>query len=240
LRSFFASYPQLALSAWIYRRLRRLVVADRLSYQIFREGYGVSSAHFKNPMFLARRPSQPAIAEFLDRSRDLQLSYAPIGIASQTPGGFNADLASAVIGHGRETFERAKIALAEWRHYEMGWVELFPGGAAIEPGTVVAVLVHHLGFWSLNGCRVVYGVGDRQTGSSFGFAYGTLSNHAEMGEEIFEVRLEPESEEVIYRIQAVSKPHAAMAWIGYPIARYFQERFRRDSISALRRAIAGT
>ena len=188
-------------------------------------------------MFLIRRPSQREIAAFLRQSQDLPLSYAPVGIARQTPRGFNADLASAVIGQGRDAFERAKIALAEWRHYEMDWVELFPRGAAIESGTVVAVLVHHLGIWSLNGCRVVYGIGDRQVGSSFGFAYGTLTNHAEMGEEIFEVRLEPESEEVIYRIQAVSKPHAAMAWIGYPIARYFQEKFRRDSINALRRAI---
>jgi uncharacterized protein (UPF0548 family) len=121
----------------------------------------------------------------------------------------------------------------------MGWVELFPAGAAIEPGTNVAVLVRHLGFWSLNGCRVVYGVGDRERESSFGFAYGTLTNHAELGEEIFEVRLEPESEAVIYRIQAVSKPRAPLARLGYPIARYFQERFRRDSTQALRRAIDG-
>ena len=190
-------------------------------------------------MFLIRRPSQHKIAEFLEQARDLPLSYEPVGIARQSPQGFNADLASAVIGHGRETFVRAKIALAQWRHYELGWAELFPHGASIEPGTVVVVLVHHLGFWSLNACRVVYLVGDRQTGSSFGFAYGTLINHAEMGEEIFEVMLEPETEDVIYRIQAVSKPRAALAWIGYPLARYFQERFRRDSTSALRRAIAG-
>ncbi len=189
-------------------------------------------------MFLIRRPSQDEISEFLDRSRELALSYDPVGIARQSPVGFNADLASAVIGHGRQTFERAKNALAQWRHYEMGWVELFPRGASIDPGTVVAVLVRHLGFWSLNACRVVYGVGDRQTGSSFGFAYGTLTNHAELGEEIFEVILAPESGEVVYRIQAVSKPRAALARIGYPFARYFQERFRRDSTSALRRAVA--
>lgn len=188
-------------------------------------------------MFLARRPSQRALAEFLGQSSRLPLSYNPVGIARQTPPGFNADLTSTVIGHGRQTFERARTALAQWRHYEMGWVELFPRGAAIEVGSVVAVLVSHLGFWSLNGCRVVYGIGDRQSGSSFGFAYGTLTNHAELGEEIFEVLLNRESDEVIYRIQAVSKPHAALARIGYPIARHFQARFRRDSTSALRRAI---
>lgn len=188
-------------------------------------------------MFLIRRPSQTEISEFLDQSRDLPLSYDPVGIARQSPGGFNSDLASAVIGQGRETFERAKIALAQWRHYEMGWVELFPRGASIEPGTVVAVLVRHLGFWSLNGCRVVYAIGDMQSETNFGFAYGTLTNHAERGEEIFEVLLEPESEQVVYRIRAVSKPGAALARIGFPITRVFQERFRRDSLGALQRVI---
>jgi uncharacterized protein (UPF0548 family) len=189
-------------------------------------------------MFSITRPSQLELEEFLSHSRNLPLSYDKIGIAKQTPHGFNVDEASAVIGHGAQAFDRAKVALAEWRHFDLGWVELFPRGAAIEPGTVVAVLVHHLGFWSLNGCRVVYGIGDMQSGTNFGFAYGTLTNHAEMGEEIFEVLLEPESEDVIYRIRAVSKPRAALARIGYPITRVFQERFRRDSIRALRRAVA--
>jgi uncharacterized protein (UPF0548 family) len=188
-------------------------------------------------MFLARRPSSREIEEFIARSRDLPLSYNPIGIAKESPHGFKVDEASGVIGHGQKDFARAKLALAEWRHFDFGWVELFPRGAAIEPGSVVAILVHHLGFWSLNGCRVVYTLGDRQKGASFGFAYGTLSNHAEMGEEIFEVSLVPETEEVVYRIRAVSKARATLAKLGYPFTRSLQARFRRDSIAALRRAI---
>lgn len=188
-------------------------------------------------MFLAHRPSQRELEEFVDQSRDLPLSYDPIGIAQQSPPGFSVDEASAVVGKGKQVLERARIALSEWRHFELGWVELFPRGSAIDPGTVVIVLVHHLGFWSMNGCRVVYSIGDTQVGANFGFAYGTLTNHAELGEELFEVLIEPESEEVIYRIRAVSKPRAALARIGYPITRVFQERFRQDSISALRRAL---
>jgi uncharacterized protein (UPF0548 family) len=190
-------------------------------------------------MFLTHRPSQHGLEEFVDQSRHLPLSYDPIGIVKQSPPGFSVDEASAVVGRGKPAFERARIALNEWRHFELGWVELFPQSASIEPGSVVAVLVHHLGFWSMNGCRVVYGIGDMQSGTNFGFAYGTLTNHAEMGEELFEVLLEPESEDVVYRIRAVSKPRAALARIGYPITRVFQERFRRDSIRALGRAIQG-
>ena len=188
-------------------------------------------------MFLARRPSQRELEEFIARSRELPLSYNRIGIAKESPHGFNLNEARSVVGRGNQAFERAKHALTEWRHFELGWVELFPKDASIEPGTTVAVLVRHLGFWSLNGCRVVYTLGDRRTGSSFGFAYGTLTNHAEMGEEIFEVSLRPDSEEVVYRIRAVSRPRATLARIGYPFTRMLQARFRRDSIIALREAI---
>jgi uncharacterized protein (UPF0548 family) len=193
--------------------------------------------HYQVNMFLARRPSQQEIEEFIAQSRELPLSYDPIGIAKESPHGFEVDEASGVIGRGEEAFERAKLALAEWRHFDFGWVELFPRGAAIEPGSVVAILVHHLGFWSLNGCRVVYTLGDRLTGPIFGFAYGTLSNHAELGEEIFELSLKPETEEVVYRIRAVSKARAALARLGYPFTRSLQARFRRDSITVMRGAI---
>lgn len=187
-------------------------------------------------MFLTHRPTKSAIEKFIDESSDLPLSYGPVGLAKQSPPGFNADVASAVVGHGADAFAGARRALNEWRHFELGWVELFPHGASTESGTVVAVLAHHLGLWSLNGCRVVYGLSDKDLWQ-FGFAYGTLTNHIEMGEESFEVAMARDTEEVTYRIRAVSKPRAVLARIGYPYARISQARFRRDSIAALKRAI---
>ena len=71
--------------------------------------------------------------------------------------------------------------------------------APVAAGTVVAVLIRHLGFWSLNGCRVVYSVGGFDGEARFGFAYGTLTNHAESGEELFEVFLDPQTEDVMYQ-----------------------------------------
>ena len=188
-------------------------------------------------MFLAHRPGARVIEEFIQDSQSLPLSYDQIGVAKQSPSDFRIDETSAKIGRGKFAFERAKLALHEWRHFELGWVEIFPKNASIEPATTVAVLVHHFGFWSLNGCRVVYELGDRPDDTSFGFAYGTLTNHAEMGEEIFQVSISPESEEVSYRIRAASRPRAALARIGYPITRLLQSRFRRDSIGAMQRAV---
>ena len=188
-------------------------------------------------MFFAKRPSRQAIDRFIKDSQGLPLSYREVGLAQGSPVGYDIDETLVTIGHGEAAFERAKAALAAWRHYEFNWVEVSPPGASIDPGSVVAVLVRHLGFWSLNGCRVVYAVGDRTPGPNFGFAYGTLINHAEDGEEIFEVSLRPETHEVIYRIRAASRPRAALARVGYPIARVLQARFRNDSAQAMRKAV---
>jgi uncharacterized protein (UPF0548 family) len=190
-------------------------------------------------MFFLLRPSRGTIERFIDTSRELPLSYSPVGLVRDETAGRNLDEAVVAIGRGAADFERARTALAAWKQFGMDWIELFPRGASVEPGTIVAVLIHHLGFWSLNGGRVVYGVGDRHRSNHFGLAYGTLTNHAEGGEELFEVSLNPDSGEVNYRIRAVSWPRATLTRIGYPITRRLQARFRRDSAEAMRRATKG-
>ena len=189
-------------------------------------------------MFLARRPSAPIIDRFLAGSRHLPLSYDEVGIAQAPARGYDLDDSIVTVGHGRQAFEAAKAALVAWEHYDFNWVEVLPPTPSISPGTVVAVLIRHYGFWSLNGCRVVYGLGDRAHGPTFGFAYGTLANHAERGEEIFEVSRRPDTGEVVYRIRAASQPRAVLARAGYPLVRRLQARFRRDSADAMRRAVA--
>jgi uncharacterized protein (UPF0548 family) len=187
-------------------------------------------------MFLTRRPSPETIARFLSDSRDLPLSYAPIGITRSESTRPDVVEAAVVIGHGRADFERARAALDRWTQFHIGWVETFPRNAPIVTGTVVAVLIRHLGFWSLNGCRVVYCVGSRADDARFGFAYGTLTNHAESGEELFEVFVDPATGDVNYRIRAVSWPQATLARLGQPWVRVLQARFRRDSAAAMARA----
>ena len=188
-------------------------------------------------MFLRVRPSQSGIDDFLAQSRQLPLSYQPIGIAGLADSEFRIDEVRCTLGHGPKIFASAREALLSWRQFDLGWVELFPRGAPIETGTVLAVMVNHLGFWSLNGCRIVYLIGGGDSATQFGFGYGTLTNHAERGEEIFEVSIDPTSQEVSYRIRAASKPRATLARAGYPFTRALQARFRRDSLTAMQRAV---
>jgi uncharacterized protein (UPF0548 family) len=187
-------------------------------------------------MFLARRPSARAIDRFLHDSRELPLSYGPVGIVREEPAHGRFDHQLVAIGRGDADFRRARAALLAWKLFDIGWVETFPPQASIDVGTVVAVLIRHLGFWSLNGCRILYRVDDARGETRAGFAYGTLTNHAERGEELFEVFLDDRSGDVMFRIRAISWPHAMLTRLGQPIVRTLQARFRRDSAAAMARA----
>lgn len=191
-------------------------------------------------MFVPTRPDHAQLKRVLDRARDMQLSYAPVGIArAGAPPGYRVEEERAVLGRGRETYARAVRALREWREFDLGWTSMYPGGAALEPGTNVLVVARHLGFWSVHACRVVYLLpGLPSPGETTGFAYGTLTEHAESGEEIFQVSLDAATGEVSYRVRAVSRERAWLARIGFPVARTFQNRFRQDSAAAMRRYVA--
>jgi uncharacterized protein (UPF0548 family) len=192
-------------------------------------------------MFLLKKPAAREIEAFLDRSRELPLSYQPVGLAVGSVAGTDApgaayqnDEHAAFLGTGAVVFRRAAAALDRWSHFDLGWVQLHPALASTEPGTVVAVVIGHLGFWSINGARVVYQM--NTSGLVHGFAYGTLSNHAEAGEEIFKVSMDATTGRVAYTIRAASRPRAPLARAGYPITRLLQARFRRDSAAAMIRA----
>jgi uncharacterized protein (UPF0548 family) len=201
-------------------------------------------------MFLLRRPAAVRLDRLLAHAGHLPLSYDPPGIArTAAPAGYRVVEAEGVIGQGRDAFQHAVIALTEWRQFNLGWVAVYPRRAPLRPGTTVLVLARHLGFWSVNACRVLYLLGDcprprglsPQNGDTLrvaGFAYGSLTMHAETGEEIFEVSYDPASGAVRYRIRAVSRERAALARLGFPVARALQHRFRVDSIAAMRRAVA--
>jgi uncharacterized protein (UPF0548 family) len=187
-------------------------------------------------MFLLRRPSPAAIERFLRESQDAALSYGPIGLVTQAPINRRFDEQVVAIGHGAGDFRRARAALIAWKQFEIGWTDLYPRQASIEIGTDVAVVIRHLGFWSINGGRVLYHADGSNIDNRFGYAYGTLTNHAESGEELFEVFVDPETGDVMYRIRAVSWPQAALALLGQPIVRMLQARFRQQSAVAMARA----
>jgi len=102
----------------------------------------------------------------------------------------------------------------------------------LQTGTTVAVQARTFGFWSLNACRIVYTINDDGPVKRFGFAYGTLPDHAERGEERFTIE-QLEDDSVWYDIYAFSRPQKAIVKFGAPLARRLQRRFGRESLSVM-------
>src|SRR5262249_53830390 len=102
-----------------------------------------------------------------------------------------------------------------------------------EAGAAVATLTPAFGAWWLNPCRVVYA---EEEPRRFRFAYGTLPDHVEVGEERFTVEL-LEDNSVWYDIYAFSRAGHWLTWLGYPLPRRLQRKFGRDSVAALTAAV---
>ena len=141
------------------------------------------------------------------------------------------------IGTGKTTYLRAREALHHWKQLDLGWISSSPPLAPIEADQTVSVLARVCGLWSLNACRIVYVTRQENPWPCFGYAYGTLPDHAESGEERFLVEWTPADDVVYYDILAFSRPQSALARLGFPLARRFQKRFARDSLQAMRRAV---
>ena len=188
-------------------------------------------------MFLFTRPTDAQIQEFLRTREQDSFSYPEVGATCDSPpSGYNIDHNQMAIGHGMSDFERAKNAIRQWKMFDVPGLQLCYPDTPIEAGRTVAPLAQHLGFYSLNACRIVYVI-DEPT--RFGFAYGTLTEHAEIGEERFTVEFHPESDEVWYDIFAFSRPGHLLVKLGYPYGRYKQKQFAVGSKEAMRRAVTG-
>lgn len=189
-------------------------------------------------MLSLRKPSAEAIRQFLLTQGKLGFTYSAVGAtATVPPVGYVVDHTRIKLGVGEEIFESAKVSLRRWEHFNLGWVEAIPNSTPIENGQVIAVLAHVFGIWLLNACRIVYVVDDKRTTTRFGFAYGTLPGHAESGEERFVIEWDRSNNEVWYDILAFSKPNYFVTRLGYPVVRYFQKRFARNSATAMVKAV---
>jgi uncharacterized protein (UPF0548 family) len=190
-------------------------------------------------MFHFTRPSQTEIDQFFDSLRSDTFSYPHVGATgdSAQPDGYVVDHNRQLLGCGRETFERAKQSVRRWKMFDVPGLKLIRDDTPIEPGRDVALLAKHLGFYSLSSCRIVYVIDEPER---FGFAYGTLSQHAESGEERFTVEYHRQSDEVWYDIYAFSRPGHFLVRLGYPYARYLQKRFAVTSKAAMLRAAGST
>jgi len=188
-------------------------------------------------MFSLSKPHRQSILAFIAEQQNRNFSYAEVGSSrTQALPGYTVDHNRVNLGQGIETFERAKSAIAQWKMFDMPWLELCWPDTPLEPGATVAVLVSHLGFWSMNACQIVYVIDEHGSSERYGFAYGTLPDHMERGEERFTVEFHADDQSVWYDVYALSRP-STLARLAYPLARGLQKRFAKDSMAAMQKAV---
>jgi len=191
-------------------------------------------------MFLITKPSEESITQFVHAQQTSLFSYEEVGatLNDNAPDGYAIDHNRIQLGSGRETFDRAIEAVRNWKMFNLEWTESYFDTTPIEVGNTVAILIKHFGFWSLNAARIVY-VLDETTDEieKFGFAYGTLTEHGERGEERFSVEYNKTDESVWYDLFAFSQPNHLLAKLGYPLSRYLQKQFAAESKQAMAKAV---
>jgi len=148
------------------------------------------------------------------------------------PAGFTSDHTRQPLGHGDDIYERACQAIRLWTPFAQSWIRLTPAHIPPAVGNTVAISARVGGLWWTNACRVLYFVHDEPPIRRFGFAYGTLQDHAECGEERFTVEQTADGQ-VWYDVLAYSHPWHILARLGYPITRMYQRRFARGSATAM-------
>jgi len=192
-------------------------------------------------MLFLKKPSSADITSFLVTQSKLGFSYPAVGATAMVPPslGFNVDHARVLLGKGERVFTAARMALERWDHFRLDWVEAAYPETSIRVGGVVAVVGRSFGIWCLNACRIVYVVDEDGPVKRFGFAYGTLPGHIEIGEERFLIEWDRQDDSVTYDILAFSRPHGVLARLSYLWLRRMQECFRRDSGAAMMRATSG-
>ena len=184
-------------------------------------------------MFRISEPSEQDAVAFVSSQRHLPFTYAEVGATNATPpSSYRVDHNRARLGDGEATYRRAVEALKSWRQFDLGWVTVVPRDVLVEVGATVAVKARAFGTWSLNASRVVYVIDEPRR---WGFAYGTLPDHVECGEERFLIEwLSDDS--VWYDILAFSRPQHPLVKLSAPLARLLQKRFARESLAQMKLA----
>ena len=184
-------------------------------------------------MIRSSAPDTATLRSFLAAQQGKDFSYPEVGATQgDFPRGYKHDSRRWRIGDGEQAFRAAQSALRSWRMFPPGWSRVFPGEVPQAEGRTFALVFHLYGLYWVNAARIVYLIEDSKTLRRSGFAYGTLAEHVECGEERYMVEMANDGS-VWYSLSAFSKPNHPLARVGYPLVRRLQRRFAHDSVKAL-------
>jgi uncharacterized protein (UPF0548 family) len=185
-------------------------------------------------MFSLRRPSATELARVAARQADCELTYAEHGATGGTmPAGYRHDQWETDLGRYDEpTFDRLGDAVCQWQVQRGAGVMICPPDP-VQAGLTFALCLRVGRAYVTAAGRVVYVTNEP---GRRGFAYGTLPQHPEQGEEAFHVLRD--GSRILFRVTAFSRPRRPLARAGAPVTRLIQARTNQAYLRAMRAAAA--
>lgn len=175
------------------------------------------------------RPSSQDVERYVAERMDVEPTARP---ALVPPAGFRVEGFTKVIGTDLVDFRLASEGLEAWAAHWGSGVDVFPADADLAIGSTVGIRTRQLGLWVVAACRVESAVDEA---TRRGFVYSTLPGHPACGYESFVVRFD--SGEVVFDIEAVSKPGLALVKFATPLTRRLQRHATEAYLDALHRYV---
>jgi uncharacterized protein (UPF0548 family) len=189
-------------------------------------------------MLLLGKPSQEYIRQVLAHQSTLPFSYPEVGASrDRVPANYPINYHHSQVGVGEPAFIQVCDALRRWQMYTLPWTEVYWPDTPITAGSTVGVLAGVGGLWTLNISRIIYIVEEGGPIHRYGFAFGTLPQHVETGEERFIIEWHRHDNSVWYELFAFARPHYILAKIGFPMVPLIQKLFAVQSERAIRAAV---
>jgi uncharacterized protein (UPF0548 family) len=187
-------------------------------------------------VFSLLRPSPADLTRVTAEQADRELTYAEHGATrGAMPAGYHHDQWEADLGGFDEaTFDRLSGALLDWRVQRGAGISVYPD-EPVQPGHTFAFWFRLAGAYVTAAARIVYVTSDADRR---GFAYGTLPQHPEQGEEAF--HLIRDGSRMLFRITAFSRPRHPLVRLGAPVSRLVQLRMNQAYLRAMCAAISDT
>jgi uncharacterized protein (UPF0548 family) len=185
-------------------------------------------------VFSLRPPSASDLAGVVAAQAACALTYAEHGATDGAlPAGYHHDQWEADLGSFDEaTFERLGVAVCHWQVQRGAGLTVYPADP-VRPDLTIALCARLPGAYVTAAARVVYVTSEP---GRRGFAYGTLPQHPEQGEEAFHVVRH--GSRIMFRVTAFSRPRHPLARIGAPVSRLIQQHTSRAYLRAMREAAA--
>jgi len=190
-------------------------------------------------MLRFQEPTAEDLDHLLTVAEDDDFTYSDLGStrAGFLPPGYSHDRCSLVLGP-EACFDAAVLGLKHWAAHKGAGARVFPDGPVSSGAT--HIIIRRVGpLWVLAPVRLVFVTDRPHQPDRYGFAYGTLPGHPEVGEQQFMVQ-KKSGGEVEFDIVAFYRPGELVAKAVGRVTTSLQHTLTRRYLEGLRSQVAAT